>query len=116
MKQLLITICTLLPFLSFAQENPYRIYDTRLQKEITINDIVQAFDEADVLFFGEDHGDSVGHALELQLLEASFRAYGSSLILSLEMFETDVQLVLDEYSNVIIREKNLIKDARPWKN
>ncbi len=116
MKQLLITICTLLPCLSFAQENPYRIYDTRQQKEITIHDIVRAFDEADVLFFGEDHGDSIGHALELQLLEACFRAYGSSLILSLEMFETDVQLILDEYTGGIIREKNLMKDARPWKN
>ncbi len=116
MKQLLITICTLLPCLSIAQENPYRIYDTRLQHETSITDIVQTFGEADVLFFGEDHGDSIGHVLELQLLEASFRAYGQSLILSLEMFETDVQLVLDEYTGGIIREKNLMKDARPWKN
>lgn len=79
-------------------------------------DIVRAFDEADVLFFGEDHGDSIGHVLELQMLEACFRAYGKSLILSLEMFETDVQLVLEEYTGGIIREKNLMKDARPWKN
>src|SRR5690606_22889447 len=54
--------------------------------------------------------------LELQILEACYRAYGSSLVLSLEVFETEVQLVLDEYTQGIIREKNLMKDARPWKN
>jgi len=32
------------------------------------------------------------------------------------MFETDTQPVLNEYLNDLIREKNLISDARAWKN
>lgn len=38
------------------------------------------------------------------------------LILSLEMFETDVQTTLDEYLADLIPASDLLKDARPWSN
>merc|ERR1712023_355313 len=36
--------------------------------------------------------------------------------LSLEMFERDVQCVLDEYLLGLIRERDFLKDSRPWSN
>ena len=39
-----------------------------------------------------------------------------NLALSLEMFDRDVQPVLDEYLKDLIRERNFLKDARPWNN
>jgi len=36
--------------------------------------------------------------------------------LSLKMFETDVQLVMNEYLKNLIREKNFLKEARSWNN
>jgi uncharacterized iron-regulated protein len=42
--------------------------------------------------------------------------YPGKLALSMEMFQTDCQTVLNEYLAGFIREKNLITDGRAWKN
>lgn len=103
---------------SFAQvtEAHYRIYSVRQEKEVTLSDIIDDMEQYDVLFFGEEHNDSVAHYLEESILRAMHRRFGSDLTLSLEMFERDVQVVMDEYLDSMIREKNFIKDARAWKN
>jgi len=71
---------------------------------------------ADVLFFGEDHSDSTGHYLEYTLFKKLSEQYPGKIALSMEMFETDCQNVLDEYLSGFIREKNFITEARAWKN
>lgn len=94
----------------------YKIYDTRSKQVVTIDQIVADMANADVLFFGEEHNDSAGHYLENKIYRALHAAYGSKLTLSLEMFETDNQLVLDEYLQGRIDEARLGKDARLWSN
>ena len=42
--------------------------------------------------------------------------YKGKTALSMEMFETDCQTVLDEYLKGLIREKNFLTDARVWPN
>ncbi|MBK7692287.1 MAG: ChaN family lipoprotein [Bacteroidetes bacterium] len=97
-------------------EKNYRIYSTSLQKEVSINDIADAMEENDVLFFGEEHNDSVTHFLENKIFETLFSKYGTQVALSLEMFDRDVQTVMNEYLDGHIREKNFKKDARVWSN
>lgn len=83
----------------------------------TLQAIANATDFADVLYLGEEHANASGHQLELALLElAHRRAGGRGVALSLEMFERDVQGVVDEYLGDRIREKDLMSDARPWPN
>ena len=94
----------------------YKIYDTRSKQIVTIDQIVADMVNADVLFFGEEHNDSAVHYLENKIYRALHAAYGSQLALSLEMFETDNQLVLDEYLQGRIDETRLGKDARLWSN
>ncbi|MDB4902646.1 MAG: hypothetical protein JWQ63_1927 [Mucilaginibacter sp.] len=94
----------------------YKIYNSLKQKTITIDDLVNDMDDADVLFFGEEHNDSTGHYLEHTLFKKLSEKYPDKLALSLEMFETDCQNVLNEYLNGFIREKNFITDARAWHN
>lgn len=94
----------------------FKIYDTRQQKPATIEDIVAAMNDADVLFFGEEHNDSAAHYLEAYLLGQLHFAFSSKLALSLEMFESDNQLVLNEYLQGRIDESRLAKDARLWSN
>jgi len=77
-----------------------------------VNDMAKA----DVLFFGEEHNDSTGHYLEYTLFKKLAEKYPGKIALSMEMFETDCQTVLDEYLNGLIREKNFITDARAWPN
>ena len=97
-------------------ENNYRIYSVKLAKEVSLNDIIEEMKNYDVLFFGEEHNDSVGHYLELELLKKMYESYGDKISLSMEMFETDCQLVLNEYLQGQIREKNFLKEARAWSN
>jgi uncharacterized iron-regulated protein len=119
MRIAFITILLLLPITTFCQDslvNHYKIYNTRTQKQATIDDIITDMDKADVLFFGEEHNDSTGHQLELVLLKKLAEKYPGKAALSMEMFETDCQTVLNEYLGGLIREKNFKTDARTWPN
>ncbi|MFN8115699.1 MAG: ChaN family lipoprotein [Bacteroidia bacterium] len=116
--------CLLTAFiLSFAvkvksqvTEKNYKIYSVKLEKEVSINDIVEDMKNNDVLFYGEEHNDSVTHYLENKIFESLFQKYQSNMVLSMEMFERDVQLIMNEYLTSEIREKNFKKDARAWSN
>ena len=97
-------------------EKHYRIYDTRTKQIITIDKIVTDMANADVLFFGEEHNDSAGHYLENEIFRALHRQYADKIILSMEMFETDGQLVLNEYLAGTIDEARFSRDLRLWNN
>jgi len=111
-------VISLLPLtvLSFQVDSSlYRIYDTHTQQEITLPQLADALQATDVVFFGEEHNDSVAHLLEYELLKAMDERY-DGIALSMEMFVSDDQLVLDEYLSNIITERNLSKDAVLWNN
>ncbi len=73
--------------------------------------------QADVVFLGEIHDDPTGHAVERAVLEGlAERAGGRPVVLALEMFEADVQTVLDEYLAGTVSERDFLEAARPWSN
>jgi uncharacterized iron-regulated protein len=100
----------------------YRAFDSK-GRPVTTAEIVAALAAADVLFVGETHDDAVAHQLEAELLRRAHERYGAAaggtrraVALSLEMFETDVQVVLDEYLKGLISERHFLLSSRPWKN
>jgi uncharacterized iron-regulated protein len=97
-------------------ENHYKIYDTRTRQLTSIDKIAVDCKDANILFFGEEHDDSAGHYLEAAIFKSLHNLYGDKLALSMEMFETDCQLIVDEYLNGYINEDRFLKDARPWAN
>src|SRR5437867_829489 len=100
MKISIILSFLFLPLFAFCQEDfsrHYKIYDTQNQKVISADDIINNMDKADVLFFGEEHNDSICHVLQLNLLTKLAAKYPGKTALSMEMFETDCQNVLNEY-------------------
>jgi len=105
-------------FLSFGQisEKHFRIYSVKLSKEATLSEIAEDMKNYDVLFFGEEHNDSVAHYLEIKILEMLYQKFTSDITLSMEMFDRDVQMVMNEYLEGYIRDKNFMKDARVWSN
>lgn len=108
-----------LPFFALAQDTQnqkYKLYSTSTHQLVTTDDIIADMANADVLFFGESHTDSIGHILESMLLQKLSAKYPGKTALSLEMFESDCQLVLNEYLQGQIREKDMIKDGRAWPN
>src|SRR3569833_1843161 len=67
MKLIAILALFLLPFCLLAQDTMaahYKIYSSSKQKVVTIDEIVDDLNIADILFFGEEHKDSTGHYLE----------------------------------------------------
>src|SRR5690606_6816702 len=73
----------------------YVIYDTQKKAEITLDELTASLNHADIVLFGEEHNDSVAHALQYELLKAMDERY-DRVALSMEMFVSDDQLVLDE--------------------
>lgn len=119
MKWFLAFISCFLLVTAAAQDSMsahYKIYDTRTQQIITIDKIVADIAAADVLFFGEEHNDSAGHYLENKIFRALHAQYANQLVLSLEMFETDNQLVLNEYLQGKIDESRFSSNVRLWNN
>jgi uncharacterized iron-regulated protein len=99
----------------------YRAFDAK-GNAVTLQNIIDALARADVLFVGETHDNPVAHLLEAELLRRADEAYGPSspkrrpVALSLEMFERDVQTVLDEYLAGLITERHFLLSSRPWRN
>ena len=81
----------------------------------TIDELLNAASDCDVVLLGETHDDPIAHSLEAFLL-ISLAARREKVTLSLEMFERDVQTVLDEYLKGLVRERDLLQDCRPWAN
>ncbi len=119
MKFLICIAMLLLPFVVFSQDKMdqhYRVYSTVQGKVISLDDIVNDFAKTDVLFFGEEHTDSIAHYVEFTILKKLMIKYPGKVALSMEMFETDTQPVLNEYLQGLIRERNFLIDARAWAN
>ncbi len=117
-KSIMSALLIALSITAYTQITPkhYKIYSTKTQKEVSIVDIVEDMKTADVLFFGEEHNDSVMHYLEYAIFEALVQKYNTQMALSLEMFDRDVQTIMNEYLKGAIREKDFNKDAKVWSN
>ena len=99
-----------------AQDKPaYKVF-TGTGKKSDYKDILKDAGKADVVFFGELHDNPVAHWLELEITKDIHTDKGKDLILAAEMFETDNQLIIDEYFSDIIKESSFEKEVRLWKN
>ena len=99
---------------SFAADSPDSLILSH--REIhSFDQMIDAASKADVVVIGEQHDHKQGHLLELKILQSIY-ARNTSMALSLEMFERDVQLVLDEYLNDQITTLSFLAASRPWPN
>ncbi|MEP7039739.1 MAG: ChaN family lipoprotein [Acidobacteriota bacterium] len=105
--------------LIFAQvsDDSYKIYDSD-GNPAAINQIINAVGKAEVVFLGENHDDAVAHYIQAEIFKKVVEIYGKNrkVALSMEMFERDVQIILDEYLEDLITEKKFLDDSRPWNN
>ncbi|RYG11670.1 MAG: hypothetical protein EOO07_20235 [Chitinophagaceae bacterium] len=117
-KKLALLCCLFLSYAVHAQDlsKHYKIYDVKKQQTVSLEDVVADAKNIDVLFFGEEHNDSIGHYLEVTIFKQLALQQKNKIALTLEMFHTDVQGVIDEYLAGLISEKNFIKEARAWNN
>jgi uncharacterized iron-regulated protein len=97
-------------------DNPaYRLFDQK-GKNASYKELVKEASQADIIFFGEMHDNPICHWLEYELTADLFAEKGKSLVLGAEMFESDNQIIVNEYLAGLIKEKNFETEARLWPN
>jgi uncharacterized iron-regulated protein len=115
------TLTFLLPMFcatfSFAQSSPetYRIYNKN-GEQVAFTDMISEIQNAQVVLFGELHNNAIVHWLQLKVTESLYEAKKEQLVLAAEMFESDDQLILNEYLNGLYAEKNFKQEAKIWNN
>lgn len=100
--------------LAYAQDT-IRIYD-RDGQAVLMEDIALAARDKKYIFFGELHGHTESHQVQLQLLHHLASEHGKSLVLGMEMFEADVQPIIDEYFDGFINQRSFEAESRIWNN
>lgn len=113
-KSLLLILLTSF-FYGFSQKPAYKIF-TKDGKESSYNSLIDIAKSYDMVMFGEFHDDAIVHWLQLEFTRDMFKTSGKSIILGAEMFESDNQVIVNEYLQGLIKEKNFIDDARLWSN
>jgi len=91
----------------------FRVVEDRSGMETPFQQMVTRSLRGNVVFFGEQHGDPATHRAELALLDGIGRS-GRPVVVSLEMFERDVQPALDDYLAGRISEGDFLARSRPW--
>ncbi len=92
-----------------------RVVSAATGQNIAFAQMADAAAKADVVFFGEMHDDDESHRAELALLTA-IGERRDRVVLSLEMFERDVQPLLDAYLAGRMTEADFVAQSRPWPN
>jgi uncharacterized iron-regulated protein len=92
---------------------PNRVFDSAKGQFSDFESMVATLAKADVVFVGEQHDDPNTHRLERAILEGLARRR-SGLILSLEMFERDVQDRVEQFRLGHLSETEFLATSRPW--
>jgi uncharacterized iron-regulated protein len=101
---------------SSLQKGDYIIYSVKEGKIVEPSAIIEDMKNYNVAFYGEQHTDIITHKVQFLLLQMLYEKFGEKTALSMEMFEREVQYVVDEYLRGFIKEGYFMKDARCWDN
>ena len=115
MKRVLLIIILLVASLIFAKDYNYKFIESNTDSEISFDELVNRISDYDVIFFGEWHDDELLHKLEADILHQFFKIY-PNIAFTMEMFERDVQSVINSFLNGDIDEDDFLKNTRAWSN
>lgn len=114
-RSLTLTLFVALSGAALAAQSyvPHRVYDTARSSFSDFETMIADAAAADLVFLGEQHDDPNTHRLELAVLEGLARRQ-VAVLLSLEMFERDVQETVEHFLLGHIEEDEFLKKSRPW--
>ncbi len=85
-------------------------------KIVKFGQLVDKIKDADIIMFGELHNNAISHWMEYELVKALYKEKTDKLILGAEMYESDQQLIVDEYLSGKLKYKYFKQQARLWPN
>ncbi len=109
-------IATFILFTAFKSDKPAYYIFNKEGKDIKYEKLLKVTEDADIVLFGESHDNPISHWLQLELTKDLFDSKKDKLILGAEMFESDNQVILDEYLKGFISQKSFEDEARLWPN
>ncbi len=116
MKKIIIFFTLLILFSAFKSDKPaYRIFNSK-GKAVKYKNMLKDLSDAQVIFFGELHNNPIDHWLELEITRDLYKIKKGKIVLGAEMFESDNQLLIDEFLNGKISKKSFDAEARLWPN
>lgn len=113
---MLVSITSAMGQIKYDEEQ-FRVFDGN-GNAVTMADLLKSAAASDAVFLGELHDDAVGHAIQAEIFRqiVAQNMPGRRIGLSLEMFERDVQIVVNEYLSGLITEDHFLRSSRPWGN
>lgn len=99
-----------------AQDKPAYLLYNKNGDTVSYSEVMEMAAESDMVFFGELHNNPIPHWLQIELLSDLHRYSGRNVILGMEMFETDQQILVDEYLSGLIGQNSFESEARLWSN
>jgi len=116
MKALILLTTLAFLFLSFSGDKPaYTLFD-KSGKMVKYKHMIKDLEDADIVFFGEQHTDPIAHWLQYEVTSDLYESKKQDLVIGAEMFEADNQLLLDEYLKGDYDDKKFEAEAKLWGN
>ncbi len=98
---------------------PHDLYNKILslhQKSlISYGNLIHQLTNSNVIFLGEIHNSLKAHQYQHRILKSMYQN-NKNIAIALEMFDRDVQPIIDQYLSGKISEKMFLKKSRPWPN
>jgi len=114
-KILILAVLALTLFSFRSDKKAFTLFNSE-GKEVKYEKLLESAKEADVILFGEFHDNPINHWLQQELTRDLYDIKKGELILGAEMFESDDQIVLNEYLSGLISEKTFKDEAKLWTN
>lgn len=116
MRKLMTLLLSLTALVSYAQPKPAYSIFTADGKQTDYGRMLKILEDADIIFIGETHNCPVAHWMEYEITSDLIRKSPKGLTLGAEMFETDNQLLVDEYTRGVISSDKFEAEAKLWDN
>jgi uncharacterized iron-regulated protein len=115
-KNLFVLVALFIVFVAFKTDKPAWYLFNKEGKDVKYEKMLKEAEDADIVLFGESHDDPISHWLEFELTKDLYKLKKDKLLLGAEMFETDTQVILDEYLDSLISTSSFESEARVWPN
>ena len=116
MRKLITLLLSLTALVSYAQPKPAYSIFTGDGKQTDYGKMLKTLQDADIIFIGETHNCPVAHWMEYEITSDLIKKSPKGLTLGAEMFETDNQLLVDEYTRGLISSDKFEAEAKLWDN
>ena len=100
---------------SDVEKPAYLIYSSN-GETVLYSELIEQIRSHDLIFFGELHNDPIAHWLQYEIAKDLIADDSRKTHIGMEMFESDQQILINEYFSGLISQSSFENEARLWSN